>query len=166
MTYADLPAGATVFVDASVFIHHFEPNALHGPAATEFLERIENQEMSGITATHILSEVAHRLMTLEAMQAFGWKSAGIALRLRNHPTQVKTLKRFRQAIQEIPLFGVRILTIDPTWLDPAAEISQQTGLLHNDALLIAVIRVHGLTNLASADPDFDRVPGITRYGPP
>ena len=166
MIYADLPAGAALFVDASVFIHHFEPNALYGPAATEFLERIENQEVSGITATHILSEVAHRLMTLEAMQAFGWKSAGIALRLRNHPTQVKTLKRFRQAIQEIPLFGVRILTIDPTWLDPAAEISQQTGLLHNDALLIAVIRVHGLTNLASADPDFDRVPGITRYGPP
>jgi predicted nucleic acid-binding protein len=30
---------------------------------------------------------------------------------------------------------------------------------------IAVMRVHGLTNLASADPDFDRVPGITRYGP-
>ena len=37
-------------------------------------------------------------MTIEAMQAFGWKSAGIALRLRNHPTQVQTLKRFRQAI--------------------------------------------------------------------
>jgi predicted nucleic acid-binding protein len=101
MIYADLPAGATVFLDSSVFIHHFEPNALYGPAATEFLERIENQEISGITGTHIISEVAHRVMTLEAMQAFGWKSAGIALRLRNHPTQVQTLKRFRQAIQEI-----------------------------------------------------------------
>jgi hypothetical protein len=32
MTYADLPAGATVFLDASVFIHHFEPNAVFGPA--------------------------------------------------------------------------------------------------------------------------------------
>jgi hypothetical protein len=31
-------------------------------------------------------------MTIEAMQAFGWKSAGIALRLRNHPAQVQTLK--------------------------------------------------------------------------
>jgi hypothetical protein len=85
MTYADLPAGATVFLDASVFIHHFEPNARFGPAATEFLERIENQEINGLTATHIVSEVAHRLMTIEAMQAFGWTSAGIALRLRNHP---------------------------------------------------------------------------------
>jgi predicted nucleic acid-binding protein len=166
MISADLPAGATILLDASVFIHHFEPNALFGPAATEFLERIENQEIIGITATHIVSEVAHRLMTIEAMQAFGWKSAGIAPRLRNHPAQVQTLKRFRQAIQEIPLFGIRILTIDPTWLDAAAGISQQTGLLHNDALVVAVMRTHGLTNLASADPDFDRVPGITRYGPP
>jgi predicted nucleic acid-binding protein len=165
MIYADLPAGATVFVDANVFIHHFEPNALFGPAATDFLERIENQELTGITTTHVVSEVAHRLMTIEAMQAFGWKSAGIALRLRNHPTQVQTLICFGQAIQEIPLFGIRILTIDPAWLDPAAEVSQQTGLLHNDALVIAVMRVNGLTNLASADPDFDRVPGLTRYAP-
>lgn len=165
MIYADLPAGATVFVDASVFIHHFEPNALYGPASTEFLERIENQEISGVTTTHIVSEIAHRLMTIEAMQTFGWKSAGIALRLRNHPTQVQTLKRFRQAIQEIPLFGLRILTIDLAWLDVAADVSQQTGLLHNDALVVAVMQHYGLTNLASADPDFDRVPGIVRYGP-
>src|SRR5687767_9041642 len=136
MIYADLPAGATVFVDASPFIHHFEPNAVFGPASTELLERIENQEITGITTTHIISEVAHRLMTLEAMQAFAWKSAGIALKLRNHPAEVQTLKRFRQAIQEIPLFNVRILTIDPPWLDSAAGISQQTGLLHNDALII------------------------------
>jgi predicted nucleic acid-binding protein len=37
--------------------------------------------------------------------------------------------------------------------------------LHNDALTVAVMRAHGITNLASADPDFDRVPGITRFGP-
>jgi predicted nucleic acid-binding protein len=165
MIYADLPAGATVFVDASVFIHHFEPNALYGPPATEFLERIENQVLIGVTTTHILSEVAHRLMTIEAMQAFGRKSAGIALRLRNHRAQVQTLKRFRQAIQEIPLFAVRILSIDPSWVDLAAEVSQQTGLLHNDALMVAAMRVHGLSYLASADSDLDTVPGVTRYGP-
>jgi predicted nucleic acid-binding protein len=165
MTYADLPAGAAVFIDAGVFIHHFEPNPRYGPAATDFLERVENQEITGLTSTHVLSEVAHRLMTIEAMQAFGWASAGIALRLRNHPTEVRKLTRFRQAGQEIPRFGVRILTIDVGWLDGAAVISQQTGLLHNDALIVAAMQAHGLTNLASADPDFDRVPGLARYGP-
>jgi predicted nucleic acid-binding protein len=38
-------------------------------------------------------------------------------------------------------------------------------LLHNDALIVAVMRHHGLTNIASEDADFDRVPGITRYAP-
>ena len=53
MIYSDLPAGTIVFVDASPFIHHFEPNARFGPAGTEFLERIENQEITGVTTTHI-----------------------------------------------------------------------------------------------------------------
>jgi hypothetical protein len=57
MIHADLPAGATAFVDASVFIRHFEPNALFGPAASDFLERIKNQELSGIASKHVVSEV-------------------------------------------------------------------------------------------------------------
>lgn len=165
MIYSDLPAGAAVFVDASVFIHHFEPNPIFGPPSTDFLERIENQEIAGVTTTHIISEVIHRLMTIEAMQAQGWKSAGIALRLRNHPAVVQALSRYRHAVQEIPLFNIRILLIETTWLDAATAVSQQTGLLHNDALAIAAMQAHGLNDLASVDPDFDRVPGITRYAP-
>lgn len=49
--------------------------------------------------------------------------------------------------------------------DAAAQISQQTGLLSSDALVVAVMQEHGLTNLASHDADFDRVPGLTRYAP-
>jgi hypothetical protein len=56
MIYADAPAGAAVFFDANVFIHHFEPNAAFGVVSTEFLERIENQEISGVTAAHIVSD--------------------------------------------------------------------------------------------------------------
>ncbi|MGC8640801.1 MAG: type II toxin-antitoxin system VapC family toxin [Isosphaeraceae bacterium] len=68
-------------------------------------------------------------------------------------------------MQDIPLFVVQMITLDPPWVDLVAEVSQQTGLLHNDALIVVAMRLHGLANLASADADFDRVPGITRYGP-
>jgi predicted nucleic acid-binding protein len=47
----------------------------------------------------------------------------------------------------------------------AADVSRQFGLLCNDALIVATMRHEGLTNLASNDTDFDRVPGITRYAP-
>jgi predicted nucleic acid-binding protein len=38
-------------------------------------------------------------------------------------------------------------------------------LLTGDALIVAAMQQHGVIHLASADTDFDRVPGITRYGP-
>jgi predicted nucleic acid-binding protein len=58
-----------------------------------------------------------------------------------------------------------VLTVSPAWIVTAAALSQQTGLLSNDALIVAVMQNHGLTNLASNDTDFDRVPGLTRYAP-
>jgi predicted nucleic acid-binding protein len=129
------------------------------------LERIENGELQGFTSAHVLTETAHRLMTLEACATFGWPYAGIAQRLRNHPAEVQTLVRFRQAVQEIPRYGIQVLPISPSLPDAAAAISQQTGLLSKDALVVAVMQAHGLTALASHDTDFDRVPGLTRYAP-
>jgi predicted nucleic acid-binding protein len=71
MTFADLPAGASVFLDANTLIYHFEPHPQFGPACTKLVERIENQELEGFTSTHVLAEMTHRLMTLEACATFG-----------------------------------------------------------------------------------------------
>ena len=58
-----------------------------------------------------------------------------------------------------------MLTIAPALIVAAADVSQQTGLLSSDALIVAVMHANGLTKLASRDADFDRVPGIARYAP-
>jgi predicted nucleic acid-binding protein len=50
-------------------------------------------------------------------------------------------------------------------LATAAALSQQIGLLTNDALIVAVMQAHGLSRVASNDSDFDRVPGLMRYAP-
>jgi predicted nucleic acid-binding protein len=60
---------------------------------------------------------------------------------------------------------IKILTIAPALLGTAATISQQHGLLTNDALIVALMRAAGLTRFASHDTDFDRVPGLQRYAP-
>ena len=118
-----------------------------------------------ITSSTMLTETAHRLMTIEACDTFGWPFTGIIRRLRNHPDKVKQLTRFRLALDEILAMGVRMLAVSPPLVFAGADISQQTGLLSNDALIVAVLRDQGLTHLASHDTDFDRVPGLTRYGP-
>jgi len=165
MTFADIAGGASLFIDANTLVYHFTLHPQFEPACTELLERIARQEVSAFTSTHVLSDVAHRVMTLEAMTLLGWPLAGIARRLRRHPADVQALTRFRQAVEEVPHFGIQILSIPPPMVATAAAVSQQVGLLSGDALIVAVMQDRGLTQLASHDADFDRVPGLTRYAP-
>lgn len=164
MIFADLPAGASIFLDANTLVYHFGPHPTFGLACQQLLRRIENREIVGFTSTPVLSELAHRMMTLEAAALFGWPSK-IVDRLKQNPTAVGNLSKFRQAVAQVPQLNVQILTIPETLVETAAGISQHTGLLSNDALIVAVMQANGLTNLASHDADFDRVPGLVRYGP-
>jgi predicted nucleic acid-binding protein len=165
MTLADVPAGATVFVDANILIFALTDHPAHGATCDVFLDRVENQEITAVTSTHVLGEVIHRMMTIEASDRFGWPFRGIANRLRRHPAEVQQLVRPRQALDEINAAGAGILAVTVPEVGQATDISRQTGLLHGDALIVAVMRDHGLTQLASLDDDFDRVPGLTRYTP-
>jgi predicted nucleic acid-binding protein len=165
MIFADLAAGSPVFLDANTLVYYFTADPVFGPSCNRLVQQIHQQQLLGSTSTHVLSEVAHRLMTIEAIKAFGWPAAGIARRLRQHPALVQQLVVFRQALEEVPRLNIQILTIPPGLLTTAAAISQQTGLLSNDAMIVAVMQANGLINLASSDADFDRVPGLTRYAP-
>ena len=61
--------------------------------------------------------------------------------------------------------GLRIVPVNSQLVLSATDLSRLHGLLSGDALILAVMQTHGLTHLASNDADFDRVPGIVRYGP-
>ena len=78
MTFADIPAGATLFIDANTLIYHLTPEPNLGPTCRSLMDRIARQELAAFTSAHVLSNVAHRLMTIEAMSRFGWPEAGIA----------------------------------------------------------------------------------------
>ncbi len=165
MTFADLPAGAAVFLDANTFVYHFIADPSYGAACTSLLERLERQEIEGWTSPHILAEVSHRLMTIEACAMFGWPYQGIASRLRRHSQHFQQLNRFHEALKRIMLLGLHSIPVTEVYVAQAADLSRQYGLLTNDALVIALMQDQGLTHLASNDADFDRVPGIMRYAP-
>jgi predicted nucleic acid-binding protein len=165
MIFADLASGSEVFLDANTFVYHFAPDPLYGADSHALLERIERQDVRGVTATHVLAEFAHRLMTVEAVALFGWPQKGIAYRLRSHANEIGTLSIFKDAVEKVLTSKVDVLSIAPASIALAASISRQWGLLCSDALLIAVMQSHGITNLASNDTDFDRVPGIVRFAP-
>ena len=165
MTFADLVAGEAIFLDANPFVYHFVADPQYGAACSQLLQRVENQEITGLTSPHVLTEMAHRIMTVEAIGAFGWPMSGIARRLRQHPAQVQQLAGFHQAVERVLQSRIQVLTIPVPLIAEGARLSRQTGLLSNDALIVAVMQANGLTRHASSDQDFDRVPGLTRYEP-
>jgi len=165
MTFANLPAGEHVFVDANSLIYHFSPHPTFGPACNQLMAAIQNQTLFGYTSTHVLGEMAHALMIVEALSLPGWALSNIPKRLKKQPLTVQQLSRFQRAVETVFQSRLQVLAIRPDLLIKATAISRQFGLLINDAFIVAIMEDQGLTALASHDTDFDRVPGITRYAP-
>jgi predicted nucleic acid-binding protein len=65
MKLEDVPGGTPIFVDANIFIYHFSGISLECRA---FLQRCESRQVEAFTGVHIVLEVMHRLMMLEALQ--------------------------------------------------------------------------------------------------
>jgi predicted nucleic acid-binding protein len=165
MKLADIVAGGTVFVDANILVFALANHATYGALCDEFLDRVENQEIIAFTSAHVVGEVIHRMMTIEASNRFGWPVQGIANRLRRHPAEVQQLVRPRQALDEIAAARVNVLAVTVPHVSDATDISRKIGLLYNDALVVAMMRDQAITQLASLDSDFDLVPGVVRFAP-
>ncbi len=165
MTFTHVQAGSALFLDANTFVYAILGHPTFGANCTALLDRVEQQDIHGCTSSHVLSETVHKIMTLEARDRFGWPAQGIANRLRRHPNEVQLLRLPRRAVDEIQVARVIVLPATVQQVSQAVDISRQLGLLSADALIVAVMRDHGLTQLASLDADFDRVPGLTRFAP-
>ena len=92
-------------------------------------------------------------------------ASGLAARLKQHHTSIPRLSLYQAATAKVGQLGIQVLPVPESLVLAATHVSQQCELLTGDALIVAVMRQHGLTSLASEDADFDRVPGLTRYAP-
>jgi predicted nucleic acid-binding protein len=165
MTFDQIPTGTEVFLDANALIYHFTNDSSYGGACTRLVERIEQRDLIGYASAHVLADTAHRLMTLEAMDHFGWPIAGLAARLRKHHTEISKLSLFERAVDQVPRLGVQVLPVTFDLVLAAATASRRFELLSGDAQIVAIMAARSLTCLASNDSDFDRVPWIKRFAP-
>jgi hypothetical protein len=92
MKLDDLPDGARIFVDANILIYHFSGISLE----------------SGV---HIVLEVTHRLMILEALQKGLITGGQPARKLQEQPEIIKVLHEYNQSVQHIPRLNIRVRTI-------------------------------------------------------
>ncbi len=78
---------------------------------------------------------------------------------------IKQLTQYQEDVSKIPHMHLTILPLSLTIVQASAEVRTREGLLTNDSLVVACMRAQGLTQLATANGDFDRVGGMQIYKP-
>ena len=162
LNLSEIPRGARIFLDSSIFLHHF---AGASPQCRTLLERCERSEVRGATSAFVVAEVAHRLMCLEAV-AQGLVTPGqVARKLRERPEVAQKLQAHEETTARIPLMGVEVLALDLRVLLAAGTLRRRVGLPASASLVAAGAREAGIDAVASAEVDLERVEGLRLYRP-
>ena len=123
----------------------------------DLLERCGRRELDAFTGTHVLLEVAHRLMMIEAVDKGLVTPGNVPSKLRRRPELASQLNDHSEAIRTIMNTGIEILQVDADILELSANLRSQTGFLVNDSVSLAMMRRHGIPAIATNDRDFQRV---------
>jgi predicted nucleic acid-binding protein len=157
-----IPSAAPVFLDANIFIYHFTGVSAQ---CTALLVRCEGGEVQGVTGAHVLAEVAHRLMTIEAVRKGLVKTGNVSGKLQAHPEVVRRLTDYQANLDTLLVIGLRVLTLSADDLVASGPIRRTTGLLTNDSLSVAILRRERIRALATAARGFGRVSDLRVYLP-
>lgn len=162
MQLEDVSDGEQIFVDANILIYHFSGIS---SACRTFLQRCESKQVEAFTGVHIVLEVAHRLMMLEAFHKGLISGGQLARKLKEQPEIVKSLREYNRSIRLIPRLGIRVRAISSAIVRVSEAVRVQEGLLTNDSITVALMGRLGLTAVATYDADFERVGSLRVYRP-
>jgi predicted nucleic acid-binding protein len=98
MNFDDLQAGEQVFLDANIFVYHFLGQSAD---CRQLLSRCHQGILRGCTATFVVAEVMHRLMTAEAVARGLVTSSQVVKKLREHPDIMRQLQTPNQCVSQI-----------------------------------------------------------------
>jgi predicted nucleic acid-binding protein len=161
----DIPGGAAVLIDSTI-LHYacveFQPATAQ---CIRFLSRVSNREFAACLTVAILNDAVHKVMCSEAVERFNRPRAGLVGWMKRNPQQVRKLSRGNDLINLIKSLPIRILPVGVETLALAQGIVSSHGLLASDALIVALMNEHGVTDLATNDDDFDQVAEISVWKP-
>ena len=164
-SFAEIPQGSVVCVDANVLAYHFIEIDQLTVASTALLKRGLRKELTLVTTPQIVSDVIHRIMLYEAQQQLDMPSNQLATHLKQHPQMVQQLTQHLDIPSLLRRFHVDIRPLTHIHLHAAKRFRRDYGLMANDSLLLGFTVTERIQHLASNDRDFRRVPDVTLWIP-
>lgn len=102
---------------------------------------------------------------MQEAQSLGLAASNPAKALSQNPALIRQLSHYARDVEDVLSGELAVLSIEPADLIAALDCQRQHGLLTNDSLLLTAARRAGVNQLATSDPNFDAVPGLTVFKP-
>jgi predicted nucleic acid-binding protein len=132
-----------VFVDTNVLLRHvLQDHRDHSPRATAFLLKVQSGQVEAESSSSVVAEA---VFTMER-------------------TYKRAKADIRDALGELISLPTLLLPGKEMVLE-ALEIYAGRNISYIDAYHAALLRRRGISTIVSFDPDFDRVPWLTRVEP-
>lgn len=163
---AALAQGMRVFIDANIFVYHVSADSRLNQSCADFLRRVEQGLLAGITSATVVQETSHRVMLAEALLACPQvKSKDLVRHLKTHPDIVKTLRINQDIAATIASMNIEVLPVSASLIERSQQMKTRYGFMSNDALTLQLMNELEIRAIATNDSDFDRVESITVYQP-
>lgn len=162
MNLSDVRDGTRALIDANIFLYWLTQRSTE---CGLFLRRCADRSVQGYASVLSLTEVAHRLMILEAKEN-GWAEGTNPVKaLEMRPERVQALRRYEDRLRDILALRLHLEDFQNIDLIESFSIRRRYGLLTNDSILLAVAVRLGIQDVISADKNLGRATGFSVYRP-
>ena len=155
-----------IFIDANIFLYGAMDYTKYRATCRAFLQNIESGTYFAATSALVLNEIVHKLILAETTKTYRLRSESEAKKLiEDKPETISSLTRVWKTYAVIRAYPLVIYSIDKAIMDMAADLSSRYGLFISDASHLAVMKMNGISNIATNDNDFQLVEDISIYKP-
>ena len=161
-----IPSQERLLFDTNIFVYSALDHPVYGESCSQAFHRVESGVLEGYVPLIVLTELLHRLMLAEVIKKEYARNTRDALELlKEDKSIIPSLTICWDELERIYAAGFIILEDRTGIFKDILLVSRRYSLLSNDACIASFARAYRIPNIATNDPDFERVDWLTVWKP-
>lgn len=157
--------GTIIYVDSNIFIYDATNHPIYSASCSIFFDRVEAGEITGVTSLLSVNETIHKLSIIELSSKLKKKPVSIISLIKKNPSLLDKLDTPFLAAENLINMNLEMVDLIAPIFVGALKFMKKYRLMSNDAIHIATMKRLGITNIATNDPDFERVDWVNVWKP-
>lgn len=161
-----IPDGTKIIIDSNIILYTALAHPFFQRSCTDFLFRVESGEIQGFIPSVVIQEITHHFIISELKEkGYGKTVSDCIAHYKRNPLIMNDLSKTWTEIQRIFKINCTVLYDNPEMVKNSIPISRNFQLFTKDAYIVSYAQFYNISNIASNDKDFSRVPWLSVWKP-